>query len=1589
MKKHFSKYSRKGLPGGANEQQSFTEGFIVSKRGQWDFPGKPTMIPNANGRITMQGVEDTLFGFDDQGNSQIMYPGGEYQFPGNHVFEIPLPKAQMGIIGTTSRDKGYSSRFGSLNPFLAYKSSDKMPYAGVEYVKPLSVRDPNLEAALAAGIYGSPEKAGVGVRGSSKYSGAPVGETWADLYGGYGTDQGGYAGLNAYQMFPLLQRKNANIYAGGFGGYELQTKLPPGMVSALQSTGAYLDDPQKVPLSERIPLSSGFKYGVALAGNLGNFKFRARGYGDPVQGKLANPDPDNPIMKTYAEKVDTEKVHFKPSFEISAGYTFPLNNSEKKKRAQIEKRKANDQLVRELEAIKILNQVSEDPEKVDFVKQQDLKKKMLESPQKETRYRFQEGGESKDAMNAMMKARLAYANEFGNPAAQRMVVAPDQPYDFGDGDYGTHYMANMDNYAVPQIQKVNGQLVLGDFSPRSNETIRFDRPEDAAYFARHYKDIAPDPSYREYKKGGNTYQEGGNHGGESDYEQLLKAYNWGLQEFAKRYYKPGEYTQEDLEQDYQALAENPGSWDPNVSQYTRDKSFVELNQTPCGTAYHCAQDDPVSGVPVFKKPNPADYVKKPITDRKHHWNPLWEVNPSTGKFRSSQPESEAPVRYRFQDGGSIELELTDEEIEQYKKGGYIVEELPKAQEGVQKEQDLPGMYAYGDKQKKKKFADILDQVKAFGKTVEGRLIDKENLYPDFSLGSMKEYVQDVKDYQKQATEYEKARRLVKEGKMSTSSFADRYERNDWSRFDPNVKKINQEDQQKLEDAWYGTPDEYGRRRWMDDPRNVATVAKVVAGAAPLAPFAPAVLANPLAQAALTGYGIYDAGANTLPAAYEDFQKGDYGSMAGNLGWAALDLMPGMVFDDMYKAGKHLREGYKTLRGVDDVAAAAKSIPVPKGGIPDPKLFSQIGDFEFKPFSPGWESTQKMKAIAAGPQRKLADQDFYTDTEFAGLLQQQMDYNKAKQAFDEANPITPGEQLFGALTGNNERDILFSNLYPNASMPNFRKKFTTPEQEALLQKTIPFHSSVRQKGEISPMSVSMASKTANEPNQLSRDYQRLNELQQGKSWLQTGDAKDVVNEMRGELKNVTSKDIEKASPEQLEKWRNEIVDKAKKQATDRISREMEKPYTASDAMGTVTYNLGDTQKASDLDIDKAIDWANPNKEAHQIISDTITEIRSDKMSRWSSGKGKRRLQNMIDNTPWLRDNGITPENYVEAIASMDDTNLMYLNNLQELDKNISKQSRLNSYVEQGLMTEDQWMTEMIKLDEEAKLIEQSILNNRSAINSSGPFNAYMRGHKPVDLEATLNQPWGIDDKGNPIPPKAIYKDAPHDRHSIAVGESNKASDLKQIIEHEIGHLLQKGAMTNLDKELEGLTLKADDLFSNISSDVKVGQEGWKSFKESPSYFKESKDYFKTGSKGREKLPFLLEVRQDMLDRGVIKDIYDPISPTLLKNHYDKYMRGELKGDKTISLRIFDIMENTNSNFGLLSKVINKAPVMLPAAGAAGAIGLMGSQTESKEPFSTFRPNYQTGGLINNYKIGDEITEEEAVRLRKLGYEIEEF
>lgn len=115
MEEFFEDYETLGLPGGPNELKRFTNGFIISERGQWDYPGQPTAVPTPSGRITMKGVEDDLLGIDNLGNTQYMTPGNEYQFEGDMVYEIP--QAKRG--GSKKPSKKYSRSLMAKNRLFA------------------------------------------------------------------------------------------------------------------------------------------------------------------------------------------------------------------------------------------------------------------------------------------------------------------------------------------------------------------------------------------------------------------------------------------------------------------------------------------------------------------------------------------------------------------------------------------------------------------------------------------------------------------------------------------------------------------------------------------------------------------------------------------------------------------------------------------------------------------------------------------------------------------------------------------------------------------------------------------------------------------------------------------------------------------------------------------------------------------------------------------------------------------------------------------------------------------------------------------------------------------------------------------------------------------------------------------------------------------------------------------------------------------------------------------------------------------------------------------------------------------------------
>ena len=84
-----------GLPGGPNEYlQDITQYISVDgyKRTSSDKTNPVNIIES--GSITMEDVDFPVMGTDNLGNSQMMMPGNNYQFPGDSVLEVPM--AQTG-----------------------------------------------------------------------------------------------------------------------------------------------------------------------------------------------------------------------------------------------------------------------------------------------------------------------------------------------------------------------------------------------------------------------------------------------------------------------------------------------------------------------------------------------------------------------------------------------------------------------------------------------------------------------------------------------------------------------------------------------------------------------------------------------------------------------------------------------------------------------------------------------------------------------------------------------------------------------------------------------------------------------------------------------------------------------------------------------------------------------------------------------------------------------------------------------------------------------------------------------------------------------------------------------------------------------------------------------------------------------------------------------------------------------------------------------------------------------------------------------------------------------------------------------------
>jgi uncharacterized membrane protein (UPF0127 family) len=106
--------------------------------------------------------------------------------------------------------------------------------------------------------------------------------------------------------------------------------------------------------------------------------------------------------------------------------------------------------------------------------------------------------------DAEMSLKIIQEANAGNPAARRMRSDYGQRMLLpGETDPSTHYMASFDNYAVPTVQEdyIGGPLSYNPNPAPSKADFRFDTPEQAAYFAKNYKQASAAKTFQQ-KNGG-------------------------------------------------------------------------------------------------------------------------------------------------------------------------------------------------------------------------------------------------------------------------------------------------------------------------------------------------------------------------------------------------------------------------------------------------------------------------------------------------------------------------------------------------------------------------------------------------------------------------------------------------------------------------------------------------------------------------------------------------------------------------------------------------------------------------------------------------------------------------------------------------------------------------------------------------------------------------------------------------------------------------------------------------------------------------------------------------------------------------------
>jgi hypothetical protein len=332
------------------------------------------------------------------------------------------------------------------------------------------------------------------------------------------------------------------------------------------------------------------------------------------------------------------------------------------------------------------------------------------------------------------------------------------------------------------------------------------------------------------------------------------------------------------------------------------------------------------------------------------------------------------------------------------------------------------------------------------------------------------------------------------------------------------------------------------------------------------------------------------------------------------------------------------------------------------------------------------------------------------------------------------------------------------------------------------------------------------------------------------------------------------------------------------------------------------------------------------EKNKNVGEILDQIKNDRVELLTTREGKARVEALIAENPHMQN--LTYDDVVEGMRNIINDNAVLTSVENEIYTVSNELDRLSQapylYAEEIQVLQDK----LDDLNSEATILETKIQTKGS--------NAALH----INRANSANQTGSIKNIKNIDFNKAIEKDmamaSPEDKFTMFAGLNLSNADLRRIGGHEIVHYLQRGKSTNLDKELSKLKLRLNN--NDVDNNLFAGESGvsefWKRVMDidraGGTPFEKMKKYWKTGGKGQEKLAHVDEIRSDMLERGIMKEFYEEVTPEMLEKHYKQYM-SEV-GNK-YPLRVYELMENEKGNFDLLSGVINRMPSVVGAGAVA--------------------------------------------------------